>query len=467
MVGLILLVGDVPAMQESSRGAEDIAPEPNLCAIHVNGNGIDTPAFEKLQIFDGRDPDIQLELVDLIVVSESGQPDSRIPSGLIQLVCTPEEYRMLFPDVTGPTNNVGAGKSGAGMIDEVIDDDRELLEFYNSIIAKGSIPIFAEDFAAANRIGDICLIKGGCSGEPPCSGMECLEYDCNDICEPNWLESCLEPECMPCDSFESCTDTLECKDPSCIPCDNPSDCWDIACEFGKECQEFPCIPCLIDGSDSSTFASSSSGTDLTVTVVFPEDGDPQQPKGRCNEATTIAGKTFIESEFGKKIDVICYHTLNPDIGWSPSAGGEVSDVEQLFNSCKSYSSIYIDWANNNPDRILCWVREASKNGVAQVGGPHGLVAETPTKFYYRNFADMPLALHEMLHTFGARHFPVEDGVGQAINWACGVWANVGNFPFSWYVWVSFERVMNYCHLGRESTHINYKSIESIEAQMGW
>lgn len=465
MVGLILLVGDVPAVQESSQGAEDTAPEPNLCAIHVNGDGINTPALEKLQIFDGRDLDIQLELVDLIVVSESGQPDSRIPSGLVQLVCTPEEYRMLFPDVTGPTNNVGVGISGAGMIDEAIDDDKELLEFYNSIIAKGSIPIFAEDFAVANRIGDICLEKGGCSGEPPCSGMECLKYDCNNICEPNWLESCLDPECMPCDSFESCTDILDCNDPSCVPCDNPSDCWDLACEFGKECQEFPCISCLIDGSDSSTFASSASGTDLTVTVVFPEDGDPQQPKGRCNEATTIEAKTFIESKFGKNIDVVCYHTLNPNIGWSPSSGGEVSDVGQLLDSCDKYSSN--QWSYTDPDKIICWVREASKNGIAQTGGTHGLVAETPIQWWRKDFADMPLTLHETLHTFGARHYPVAEGPGTALNYVCGVWARVGSFPFSWFVWVSFESVMNYCHLGRESTHIDDKSVESIKDQMGW
>lgn len=435
-----------------------------LCSIVINEDGVDIP------IFDGKEPvDVvdqllttgQIPVVDLIVVSLAGQGDPRIPGNIVQLACTPEEYRMLYPDTREFTGDIGYGVSSSAPIADVVDSalfdaklDTGVLEEIEAMIARGHYPVYAEDHALAESIGFMCFEpRGECPEELPCSGLECLDYGCEDACLPPWDPSCEGFDCLPCDSWNDCLGL----DPDVHLNPDPKPCEFVPSKLQEHC---------MDEQTQTQEISLLSNHAATVTIVFPADGDPQQPEGRCNEAYTIDAVGNLESDFGVGIDVICYDQVGgvnlDQHAWRPSANGEIKDTGNLLESCSDHVTDHLIWLIGGLDRIVCWVRQGTNNGIAERPGSFALVTERPSWWRF-NMPDVPLTLHEVLHTYDAVHYP-DDSIKKNL---CGVWVRVGSFPFAFFVYVSFESVMNYCHMYRGSTHIDNMNMDRVKQYTGW
>jgi len=469
-IAMLLTAGFSGAAYPSNVGIPDREQTQNgdtallgLCSIVVDEGEVDMPVFEGRGITEVAIHLLvngQLPVVDLIVVSESGQGDSRIPGHIVQLACTPEEYRMLYPDVREVTGDFGTGLSSSVLVDDELDSllfgndaDVNMVRALESMIAKGHYPVFAEDHALAASISYICFEpRGDCPDDPPCTDLECLQHECEESCLPPWDPACEGFDCIPCDDWNDCLD----PDPD-LHLDPEFE----ACEFvPSKLQE----NCMISPASTEGISLMANHHDATVTIVFPADGDSQQPEGRCNEAFTTEAVDHVESNFGVSIDIICYDqspmvSMNNQ-AWRPSDGGEIKDSADLLDHCENHARNHLSWTHSGLDRVVCWVKQGTYNGIADRPGPFALVAENPS-WWRPNMPDVPLTLHEILHTYNAVHYP-DDSYRKNL---CGVW--VSAFPFLGMVYVSFESVMNYCHMYRGSTHMDNINSDRVNQFAGW
>lgn len=562
-----------------------IAAATVVLVISMSGFGAIPPAVAAPIICDIEQGDIGVALasVNLIVVSEGGNPDPRIPSSIIQIACTPEEYELLFPDLAAPTDETGVGAMQGALARHMVDHPGDVNDFVDKVVfTQEWIPVFEDTAEYVEVQGNYCIAVDCSRQEAPCEDVVCSENPCTHDCEtmadaqppplpcndvptcanylglpcdsaPSCLDEVPEPPCddipscadylgLPCDSVPSCQglvppppcDSFEtCADYVGLPCNTIPDCLDQVpdppCDDAESCAGYLGLPCysvqtcegilpgnpceepdaciglvgtlaclllgpdqcdllqcvveelrsLLNAQDMATDSNcpelcpineecddidfsmaSSSSYDVTVTIIFPDQSDPLSPKGKCKKSTTDKAVGYIESKFSKSIYVYCYDEVTPLESWKPSANGEVYDYNVLLNSCQTHVNDHYGWAvDDATERIMCWVREASNNGVAQ--GRFALAAEQPTDWYYPDHPDVGIALHELLHTHGAEHFPIPGD--HWVNFTCGV---QHRHWWGWH-WHSFRSVMNYCWLRLGSEKIDHRAVDDVKDHMNW
>lgn len=315
---------------------------------------------------------------------------------------------------------------------------------------------------SANQCLDmVCQAVGGCTA--PCSASTCVDFVCDLLGGCNI--PCEDGGCTP----EVCKTAAECVDIVCAAiggCDVPCDdgCLEPPCQKAGDCVDWVCgvVGCDISASGPGTMSASASSTpDVTVTIVFPAKSDAQSPKGRCNFETTEKAMAAIEGKFGKDYHVYCYDALNPTKWWTPSANGEVVDDNALIDSCDAYVRTNFKAVQDDAnERVLCWVHQALRNGRADSPGTFALAAEEPARWYHPNHPNVGLALHEVLHTHDAKHYPTEF---MGAHYWCGFY-----HKHWWgYHWHSFKSVMNYCQLKRGSKTIDSWNAGNVEEYMNW
>lgn len=179
---------------------------------------------------------------------------------------------------------------------------------------------------------------------------------------------------------------------------------------------------------------------IEVLTVFPIEPDTQATKDRCNGNTMTQATEFMESQLGVTLNLVCYISITADARWNTadSQGFHQNDIDgNIFDSCRSYVdgkfSASVDGVN---EIVYCWVKEGTPNGVAS-----GDMATSAEKAVapWPDHPNVPLAIHELGHIFGADHFP-DDGWRK---FACG------SYHLHWWGWHyhSHKSVMNYCWMG--------------------